>query len=197
MISRLQTAAAALALTLLTGCPSPEARLDEFLAASEPFRVVPTESQCDTRVDITGDYLLAVAAILGPDSPILFDASLTVDTTGEPWQLSASLTPLDEQRAPVPPALEGTAELGEDGSFVLDFGEVILPGTANPILPGLDVTTTLIFEGCTLSATVGCGNVDGMISVPVGVPLVGSTFGVVPIGAEGVADLEPVSVCPE
>jgi len=188
----------------LAGCPDSRSEFDEFLDKSEPFRVVPTAGECLGPVDLSGTYLMGAAVAVDLTKPIRFKMVLAVDLTASTIQASL-------QAVAAPPNNGATAVgtlVGEvytattpldadDGSFSLDFGSIIVPVEANPILAAA-VTAEFALEGCTSTPTASCGIVVGDITAPAAIPLAGSTWAVTPLaeGADpGTAAL--LVACPE
>ena len=188
---------ACLALVALTleACPDTKGRLDRFLTDSEPLRLTPAGVPCGGPVDASGDYFIAAAVAIAPDKPILFRGNLVVD-------LGAKTVKLDmfalnyTTRAEVGEVISATAELADDGTFRLDFGETAVAGAADPIIPGVDVAATMAFVGCTRSVTRACGLIEGAVSQPTPVPLAGSTWGGVALTAtDDIVDAPVVTSC--
>jgi hypothetical protein len=188
-----------LALALVaTACVDPGARLDEFYDNTEPFRLKVVAGPCQGRNDISGDFLMAVATVIRPTSPILFDATYVIDTGVEPWGIELSMTPLAvEGRAPVGDPIVASATVSAEGTFDLDFGSITVKGAANPILPGVDATANLRLSGCTNGFGFSCGTADGEITSPANLPLTGSTFGASAVDEGELSTIEPVALCPE
>ena len=140
-----------------------------------------------TLEQFTGRYLFALAATPAPDRPIL--AILTVepkdgDTPGgnvhfEPLAIKDPMSTVGVKN-------EGTFELIGTELTVPSF-RVVLPGNANPVQEGLDVEAELLLSGlvCNLEESVGvpsfCGTAAGNITIPLTLPLEGSTFGAIRI----------------
>lgn len=151
---------------------------------------------CAGRLDISGDYLLAVATVMNPSAPLLFFADFAIDTSAEPWGLTVTMQPISHgDRSDVGTAFEATGTIAGDGVFSLDFGEVTIPGAANPVIPGVDVVAALLMGGCTNSLTFNCGNIAGSITTPAQLPLTGSTYGAVALN-DDLATADIVSACP-
>lgn len=188
---------AVLATTALgAGCVDPDGKLDEFLERSEPFRAQVATGACEGRVDASGDYLLAIATVVLPTAPVLFDATVTVDTTVDPWAITVAMQPLAvDGRANVGDVLTATGTVDADGRFDLDFGEITIPGAANAILVGTDAVATLTLAGCTNTAEFTCGTADGAISSPASIPLAGSTYGAIAVDGD-LTTADPVALCP-
>lgn len=136
-------------------------------------------------------YFIALAATVDPSKPLLFEGRPTVDP-GDPPTLTLELQALSiEERRPVGDRFSATAAL--DGRARLAFGEVIIDGEADPIIPGARIVAEMTFvlseDGDQL-----CGAVSGMISEPAMLPLEG-TWGSSP-AADDYLGLEPVTRCP-
>jgi len=193
-----------LVVIAFAGCPDTAAQFDEFVARSEPFRVLPAAGECTAPIDLSGSYLMGAAVVVDPVKPIRFKLDLEVDTGA--LTIDASLQPIA-----VPPnngAVAAGTLVGEvhaahgdldpiDGGFMLDFGSIVVPAEANPILPA-PVTAHLVLDGCTSTATSSCGAITGDITAPAKIPLAGSTWAIVPLpdGADPMT-LELETACPK
>lgn len=177
------------AALLCAGCPDPEARLDEFLEASEEDRDAPPAKMdlASTLADINGDFFLALAVATASDLPLQFYTTATLVQSGDGTGiLTLSLQPLAidpgetlTPRTPVgDPLVIEDIVVSEEGAFAADLGEIELVAAANPIL-GLDITTTIALEGFIQDENLFCGNVTGMVSAPTDLDLAGSTFAAV------------------
>lgn len=185
-----------LAALLFGGCIDTQARLDEFYDRSDPYRIEVQTGECVGRNDLSGTWLLALATVVNPAAPILFQADFDIDTGVEPWALTLTLQPLAvEGRAATGEPFVASGTIDSDGTFDLDFGPIVVLGAANPVVPGVDAAATLLLSGCTNSAALSCGNIDGAITSPASLPLTGSTYGAVPVDGD-IATKEPVSACP-
>lgn len=181
---------------LTTACIDTQNRLDEFYDRSEPLRITVETGECVERLDMSGDYLLAVATVVNPSAPILFAADFAVDTSVEPWGLTVTMQPISyTDRSDVGAAFTASGTIASDGTFSLDFGEITVLGAANPVVPGVDAVATLLMDGCTNSLTFSCGNIGGGIIAPAQLPLTGSTYGAVALD-DDLATAEVVSACP-
>jgi len=188
-------ALAAVALTSVAGCPDTKARLDRFADDSEPLRLTTAGIQCDGPVDASGDYFIAAAVAIAPDKPIVFRGDLTVDLTAMTVQLDMFALSI-EGREEVGEVISATGDLADDGTFVLDFGATAVPAAADAVIPGVDVAANMTFTGCTRTATTVCGVIDGNVTEPTDLPLAGSTWGGLALGAGDEVDAAPVlSTC--
>jgi hypothetical protein len=82
--------------------------------------------------------------------------------------------------------------------FALDFNGIVVPGVANPVLPGdLKITANLALSGCTSTPTFACGLINGATTSPLVVPVDGSTWALVPLptGTDP-ATLTLLTTCP-
>lgn len=128
--------------------------------------------------NITGDHLLAVAAVIAPDTPLQFLATVSHEETLVRMSLQPlSLDPASttEPRKPVGAPLQVVGEIAPDGTFVLDLGEVLVTGEANPIT-GSDIVATMRMEGTVQGPDLWCGDVTGFVTSPLMLDLTGSTF---------------------
>jgi hypothetical protein len=185
-----------LPLLIAVGCVDPAGRLEEFYDRSEPLRVTVQTGECVERLDISGDYLLAIATVVNPSAPILFAADFDIDTASEPWGLTLTLQPVSyTDRSNVGTALVAEGTIASDGTFSLDYGEITILGAANPVVPGVDAVAALLLDGCTNSLALSCGNIGGSIIAPAQLPLTGSTYGAVAVDGD-FATVAPISACP-
>ena len=196
----------ALTCLLLTGCPDPDARLDEFLEASEEARDVPPAKMdlASTLADINGDFLLALEVKSAPGLPLQFYTTATLTQVGDgTGLLTLSLQPLAIDvgetlipRVPVSdPFVIEMRTVSDAGAFEADLGEVDLVAAANPIL-GLDITATIALQGFIQDENLFCGNVTGLVSAPTELDLMGSTFAAVRVDSvDDLPEMFPVK-CP-
>jgi len=193
----------------LLGCVDPQARYDAFLARSADARGhdAGTPDPGD-RFDFSGHYLLALSTTLAPDSPLLFglDVEVASDLSTVQLHFQPLTTDADaEPRKKVGDALDPAAvPYAADGTFSADLGEVTVPGRANPIT-GSDIVATVQLQATTRApgATDGgdagdaaevCGQITGMVSMPLPLDLAGSTFGAVRTASD--EDAIPRLRCP-
>lgn len=188
----------------MAACPDTMGEFDEFVERSEPYRVLPVAGECTAPIDLSGSYLLGAAVVVDPVKPLRFKLDLTVDLGGLEIEgaLQAIASPPNNGATPagtlVGEVYTASAPLdGSDGGFALDFGTIVVPAEANPILPA-PVTANMTLDGCTSTPTSACGAIEGEITAPVTLPLAGSTWAIVPLPA-GVdpMTIELESACPE
>lgn len=174
-------------LVLFAGCgPDTEARWNEFTEETQPARdaaLAGGSGSCDgeacTDCDISGYHIVGLETLLGPGTPIQFvvevvDSGDTADFSFQP--LSLDLGAIDTPREEVGDPIVVTGVPLTDGLFSIDFGEVTVPGSANPISGG-DIVATIVLEGRILSSDAWAGDVSGAATSPVNADLAGSTFG--------------------
>lgn len=146
--------------------------------------------------DPTGDLLLGAALSISPDLPLQWTVEATFTPSASPaagGTLSLTLQSLalnpsstDTPRTPVGAASTyPNVAVDAQGNFSLALGEVELDGAANPIT-GSDLTVNMTMTGQVLPDETLCGDLSGMIVVPVSANLAGSTFGTV-----GITDTSP------
>ncbi|KIG18789.1 hypothetical protein DB30_07804 [Enhygromyxa salina] len=141
----------------------------------------------------TGAYLLAVETNLGPDLPLVFIATITLELAddGVTWLADFHLQPLSMNQGesdpgePVGPALEYLDVVIVDDGFKLDMGEVDVMAAANPIT-GSDLTMIGALLGQFVGSDALCGDLEGMLVSPLEADLAGSNF-----AAIKVADISP------
>lgn len=177
------------ALGLVTGCPDPEAKFDEFLDNTKDdrdFMPPPPPDVMPAEADISGDFLLAVSTIIAPDLPLQFIATntITIDENGNTL-LGACLQPLsldpgkvNTPRQPIGDPLCYSDLPIADGKFEIDAGVVMVTGMANPVTGG-DIVASLKMVGTVIDEDFYCGEIEGEVMMPLMSPLAGSTFAAV------------------
>jgi hypothetical protein len=198
-------------LVALGGCSDPEGRLDAFEGAFPPdaaFVEPPPEPDAGTGntgdagtvvelPDVTGTHFLTlVPAGLGVNIYYLAETELAQEAgTGT---LSLALTALSvEGLAPTGAAISlGSIAVNASGEFSADFGEITIPGAANPV-SGTDIIATITLNGTVLGEDVLCGVAEGAVTVPIALDLAGTTWAGqrVPPGTTGTALPAPVLDC--
>ncbi len=177
-----------------SSCVDSEARFDQFTdrkaaQVKRDLENVP-EGGCSlpaTLEQLEGRYLFALAAKPAPDRPIL--ALLTIKAgKGDKPSGTVLFEPLaiKDQMSTVGVKNEGTFEL--DGTEIrVPMFHVVLPGEADPVQEGLDAEADLILDGSAciedgaMFVRTFCGKAAGNITVPLTLPLEGSTFGAIRI----------------
>lgn len=150
--------------------------------------------------DLGGTYLLALSAVIDPGHPLQWLANVE-HTSGpdgdqvtiELQSLSLDVGSTNAPRLPVGDPIVLQAGLREDGTFGIETPQIDVPGAANPIT-GSDLSASLVIQGTAYGRELWCGEVFGMVTVPLMLDLTGSTFAFTP--AEPLPD--PVlSTCPD
>lgn len=182
-------ASLSLAAVLASGCPDPEARLEEFLEGSKAERDLPPpkDDLGSTLADISGVFLFGLDPVINPGLPLQFlcTTTLTPDGAGG-GLLTMSMQPLslDKGSTTSPRQPVGEALLLEDipvspdGAFSIDLGEVMVTGAANPIT-GSDIVAVLTVGGFIQDMDFFCGKANGTLTAPFEISLDNSTFGAV------------------
>jgi len=92
--------------------------------------------------------------------------------------------------------------IADDGTFVINFSQMTIPGPFSPTLDDVDVT--LVIEAVEADGTRFCGNITGEV-ITLETPVTMSTFGAVPWGSEapfpsscnqGEVTFDPIAECP-
>ncbi len=152
--------------------------------------VVPTGAG---RFDFSGSYTVALVSEVNPGMPLRFLASA---------QVSPDLAHLDLRLQPLRAARKGRAAAigeairledlpyGADGRFSADLGTISIPGEANPLIDaGIVVRVKLDAVTRKASRTPLCGFAEGTLIEPFHMDLGESTFGALPTGPAGDAEL--------
>ena len=148
----------------------------------------------DCGPDNSGVYLLALETAPAPDTPlqfvltldVLYGGDCTIATANATLQ-SLSLTvgsQTDPREWVGEPLIFESVEFDAMGNFVLDMGEVMITGAANPIT-GSDISATLVLDGHVVHVDALCGTVSGMLTSPLEFDLAGSTFAAIRLADDG------------
>jgi hypothetical protein len=185
------------------GCVDPSERYDAFIERTAAIRDMDSGMvEPGDRFDWSGRYLLSLSTSLSPTKPLLFtlDAEVSDDLTTLDLTFQPLTTDGDEEpRTPIGDAFSVNAvPYASDGTFSADLGEVTAPGRANPITGSAIIATVQLIArtqaGDSGAEGVVCGQVTGMVSVPLALDLAGSTFGAVL--TDEPQDVEPLLGCP-
>jgi len=174
-------------VTLFAACATPdtESRYNEFADATADARSVDANTGEGVVIDFSGTFMLSLSTVVDTEKPIYFDTTVVVDVDAQTIDLSfqpltADVNSAGEARAdardPVGDAI--TAEdvpYEDDGTWVADLGEVTMVGDANAVT-FRDIVATLTLSGRVDSADFFCGTVAGDVTIPLPIPLAGSTF---------------------
>ena len=194
-------------LWAVAGCVDPGAKLDAFHrrelasrsqdagenaaadgAAGAPGRL-PSPAQ------IEGQYLFVVSTVLSPKKPILSLLEVKAVTKGERLELMQRDRPLslEDRKTPVGPFGPWRSSLVQaDGGYRTDSINIVTPGAADAVQPGVESESNLEFYGTVplTQSPLGepeepilfwCGKADGMLLRPIQQSLDGSTFAVMRI----------------
>ncbi len=194
----------------LAGCPSPDAqgKYDAFLDDSKEERDDAANIKLDqggALADINGEFLLSLAAVIEPATPLQFYTTVVFTPVGQGGTVSLNLQPLSldqgettTPRQPVGDLLElGPVDVTAAGSFELPIAEpVMVTGAANPITGG-DIVATLNLSAAIQGEDIFCGTVTGMVTAPLMLDLLGSTFAAVRVTGLDALPADPIpTVCP-
>jgi hypothetical protein len=168
----------------LPGCPDPAGKFDDFVerwtAANPGVDGGDLDAGPCTPPDpaaLDGQYVLALSAVIAPETPILFLTQVT--GISDPPGVELELQPLSaaDRRTPVgQPLTVGPIALSTDGAVHAELPPLIVSGEANPITGGeIEAQVTLDARFCGVSDFY-CGSVSGRVTLPVGLDLAGSTF---------------------
>lgn len=204
MMSSLRTLITlSLPLLLVTGCPDAEGEYEAFVDRHEQIHppgsggaagaagAGGTDAGGDAAVceapkpkEIDGDYLFALAAVLDTAKPILFRTKVTTEDVGGKTGMRWKLQPLlwSDRKTEVgtiidlPATTEPAFLLGADGTFDAKLPPLTITGEANPF-SHTDLTAEVTLKGkfCGV-ADFFCGTADGGVTVPLEIPLKGSTW---------------------
>lgn len=190
-----------LAFFLLSGaCVDPKKRFDEFggrvVDASPRADAPPQQIQ-----DITGQFLLAIdPKPINPGKYVRYIADATLQEENGDFTVNIELRPIDFETLQLVPDVApntwtGVAIDATTATFTLPLVDAVIPGRANAIIPGLDVSVNGELSGATRSADFWCGGVAGQTNL--GTQLDGSTFGAQRItpGTIGDALPPPIGEC--
>jgi hypothetical protein len=135
---------------------------------------------------LSGNFLLAVSPAFSAKTPIVFTAALTAESAGAgELRFSFDLTALSaaDRRTPVGGSIGRAETTAPAGPFTLDFGEITVPGEADPIIPGAPIVATVTLTGqlcgpdpSTGSVSFLCGDASGTVTQPTKLNLAGSTW---------------------
>jgi hypothetical protein len=197
-LRRVAVLLAAPAWLVNAGCADPNGRFQEFEArrtaqqsanaagATEPAggaggvdEAGGAENGCKPPAPgvVHGLALLALETTTTPGSAILFFGEVETPELDGATAVKYSYKALDasDRRTEVgQPLLVGPYAIANDGSFDAPTGSSTLPGSANAILPGVEITSELTLHGriCEVSDFY-CGSVTGTVTAPIQGPTTG------------------------
>jgi hypothetical protein len=207
---RLLPALGALTLcALASGCPSPEPqeKYDAFLEQTKEEREDAANIKMDmggALADVNGTFLFALSAVIDPTHPLQFFSTVTFTPEGMGGQLAMDLQPLSldvgsttTPRQPIgDPLTLAATPVDAGGGFEIVVSEpLMVTGMANPIT-GSDIVATLTLKGAIQNEDVFCGTVTGMVTQPLMLDLMGSTFAAQRVGGVDMLPQEVLYACP-
>jgi hypothetical protein len=126
---------------------------------------------------VHGLALLALETSALPGAAILFFGEIETPELDGATAVHYSYKALDatDRRTQVGDRLEvGPFALADDGHFDAETAESTLPGSANAILPGVEITSVLTLHGAICGVSdFYCGTVTGDVSAPIAGPTTG------------------------
>jgi hypothetical protein len=190
------------ALSALVGCVDARKSFDQFgdhvVDANTSMPDNPIVSMIP---DATGHFLFSAHIAAAPNAaPIEVISDFTVTSngngSGKVSYMGYALTTADLQIATDPPGPHFQAAdqiIAPDATFTAALTGT-LPGDANPITPGLQVSVNGVLHATIKSTDLICGTITGTAIVD----LSGSTFGIIRVapGTIGAALPPPVVACP-
>lgn len=176
-------------LLALSGCPDPAGSLDEF--GKRYDKIHPGTSGATTGAgggcsapmagEIDGEFLFSLSAKLKPKKAIALLMKVTTTDNAGTLMMGLEATPLSgmDHMTPVDaPIVIPPFAINADGSFDAALGTITVNGDANTITPGSDIMADVHLQGqlCAEKPDFVCGNVTGMVTMPIMLDLAGSTF---------------------
>ncbi len=188
-----------LAVTLLAGCPNPAEKFEDFEnRIPDAGQVITFDAPPLTNIpDVNGTFLMGFKIHFVPQ-PIQLVATVVMtpitETSAELDMTLRFLTTGDRQITGDPLVFENIA-VGETGEFEIDVGDLAIPSAANPTGSNATAEDVVLF-GSIKSTDRVCGTIDGMVTMPVALPLcpsaqVCSTFGQIRVQAGQTGDQLP------
>jgi hypothetical protein len=191
-LGRSATCFVIIALTALAGCADAKERFQEFedrrvaldgragaTASNNDGGAGGAEASCKPPAPgvVYGKALLALETSTGPGTAILFWGDVETPELDGQTAVKYVYKALDasDRRTEVGPELVvGPYAIADDGRFDAETANSTLPGSANAILPGVEITSQLTLHGtiCGVSDFY-CGTVTGDVSAPIAGPATG------------------------
>ena len=149
---------------------------------------------------VRGPALLALETSTSPGLPIMFLGQVETPELDGQTAVKYDYQALDAgDRATLVGEMltVGPYAIGEDGSFDAPTAKSTLPGSANAILPGLEITSQLTLHGTICGVeSFYCGTVTGTVYAPIQGPTTGQ-FGLTLLGSDGELPARPRYGCDE
>jgi hypothetical protein len=186
-------------VVLLAGCPNPSGEFNNFVGrqGAIDLAVEAPDMPGGMFSDITGQFLLTIATSIDPSKPIQFLADNRVTLNGDgSGTLDFDVQALSAaDRTPVGAKISRTGvPISANGDLELDFGMTMVPGAANPIT-GSDILGDFTLVGVIRSSDRYCGQLRGMLLMPLMLDLTGSPWAAVRVPA-GSPLPAPETTCP-
>jgi hypothetical protein len=149
---------------------------------------------------VHGPALLALHTSTTTSAAILFFGQVETPALGGATAVKYSYRALDasDRRTQVgDPLLVGPYAIANDGTFDAETAESTLPGEADAILPGLEITSQLTLHGTICGASdFYCGTVTGAVTAPIMQEAVGE-FGLLLVNGVDDIPAQPRFGCAE
>jgi hypothetical protein len=149
---------------------------------------------------VQGPALLALETVTGPKLPILFLGDVETPELDGKTAVKYSYKALDasDRKTKVgDPLVVGPYPIEEDGTFDAPTAKSTLPGQANAISPGVEITSELTLHGTICGVeTFYCGTVTGTLYFPLQGPTTGQ-FGLTLLESEDELPERPRYGCSE
>jgi len=174
-------------LAILPDCPDTQGYYDDFRERYEVINPASSSGQggaCTAGPPAVGDadgpYLFALATVLYPPTPILFEGTMVTSEGADGFEWTMTLQPLDrlDRETPVGPLIDlgGPYPVADDGTFTAELPMLDVPGEANPISGNpIQAAITISGEMCAPAEFI-CGTAEGETVQPPGISVDGSTF---------------------
>lgn len=192
-------------LAVLPGCPDTQGYYDDFRARYEVINPASSSGQggaCAAGPPAVGEadgpYVFALATVLFPPTPILFEGTMTTTEQDGNLAWTMVLQPLDrlDRETPIGPTIDlaGPYPVAADGTFTAELPLLDVPGDANPI-SGNPIQAAATLTG-TMCATdeFFCGDATGETVQPPGIDINGSTWTIDPLPQAGPPYPEPPKI---
>lgn len=194
---------AVVALTGLTGCPDPTKAFDDFVRRQESLDLsAAMPDGGGTLADISGRFLFSVRTTLAPTKPLQLIGDVTFTQSAMGGSVDLELQPLSHPAR----MLTGTKQasrnnpVAADGSLVITANGLMVPGDANPIIVGSDISADLVITGVIRSSNRFCGErLTGVVRAASTITdFTGWTWGAIRVPANAVGDQlpPPDTTCP-
>jgi len=194
---------ASAALLLLTACPDPRAKYEDFVervpdaAIEEPAA---DAAVLDELPDVTGTFFMAFDPVVAPGLPFLFRWQIVLtknpDGTGSVTVMHQALTTADRQPIGAVTTIVDIP-VPSTGELVFSVDDLIIPGPANAV-SGTELHVDLDFDGVLRGADRICGDALGGVNSPFVLDLSNSTWSAIRVPDDALGnDLPPPELkCP-